>query len=61
MVSAHASSRDVIRHFGGIRYNGKHYKIAVDEPGQPLVRVDVLAKERRQRRESKQAEQGDLI
>lgn len=33
------------RHFGGLTVQGHHYTIAYDEPGQPLVRDDVLAAE----------------
>lgn len=31
----------VARFYGGIRYNGADYVIAMDEEGQPLVREDV--------------------
>lgn len=37
----------IARHFGGITYNGREYRIDYDSPGQPLVRLDVLARERR--------------
>lgn len=33
----------IARFAGGMTYNGHHYTIAYDEPGQPLVRGDILA------------------
>ena len=39
------SQLSVARHYGGCKYQGRDYQIAFDEPGQPLVRIDVLAKE----------------
>ena len=33
------------RHYGGCTYQGARYAIAYNEPGQPLVRDDVLARE----------------
>lgn len=35
----------IARFFGGLTYQGYHYTIAVKEPGQPLVRDDVLQRE----------------
>lgn len=35
----------VARHYGGITYQGQGYTIALNEPGTPLVRNDVLARE----------------
>ena len=35
----------IARLAGGMTFNGHHYTIAYDEPGQPLVRDDVLAAE----------------
>lgn len=37
----------IARHYGGIKYNGKDYRIAYGEEGQPLVRADVLKREKR--------------
>ena len=54
----------IARHFGGIAYNGAHYRIAVNEPGMPLVRADVLAREAREARKAKRADdaaQGELL
>lgn len=66
------SQLSIARFYGGIQFRGHHYVIAEDEEGQPLVRADVLASERkiRKHRESREraAEiekareaQGDLI
>ena len=38
----------IARHYGGCKYNGHDYCIAPNEAGQPLVRVDVLKRERKQ-------------
>lgn len=38
------SQMSIARFSGGITYNGHGYTIAFDEPGQPLVRDDVLKK-----------------
>jgi hypothetical protein len=35
----------IARFYGGLTYQGAAYTIAVNEPGQPLVRDDVLARE----------------
>ena len=35
----------VSRHYGGCTYQGARYSIAYNEPGQPLVRHDVMARE----------------
>lgn len=40
----------IARHYGGLSYNGKHYVIAHNEEGAPLVRSDVLAAEQRAKR-----------
>lgn len=37
------------RFSGGITYNGHSYLVAYDEEGQPLVRRDVIQRERRQK------------
>lgn len=62
------SQLSIARHYGGITYQGHSYQIAYDEPGQPLVRTDVLRRETRERqaqaKAAKQAAkqaQGDLI
>ena len=56
----------IARFYGGITYNGAHYRIAVNEPGMPLVRADVLAREAREERKAKRADervaqQGELL
>ena len=54
----------IARFYGGITYNGAHYRIAVNEPGMPLVRADVLAREAREARKAKRADdaaQGGLF
>lgn len=35
----------VARHYGGCTYQGASYSIAYNEPGQPLVRHDVMVRE----------------
>jgi hypothetical protein len=37
----------IARHYGGCEFNGHKYVIAYDEPDQPLVRWDVLQRERK--------------
>lgn len=37
----------IARHYGGRKYNGHEYVIDVRGEGQPLVRIDVLAREAR--------------
>ena len=37
----------IARFYGGCDYNGASYAIAWNEEGQPLVRTDVLAKEKK--------------
>lgn len=44
----------IARHYGGLSYNGKHYLIAHNEEGTPLVRSDVLAAEQKAKRKSAQ-------
>ena len=39
------------KYSGSIKYQGHQYHIAVDEPGQPLVREDVLKREAREKAE----------
>lgn len=36
----------IARHYGGCRFNGSDYVVAYGEEGQPLVRVDVLKREK---------------
>ena len=40
----------IARFYGGITYPGHHYLIAYDEPGQPLVRSDVIKREAKERK-----------
>lgn len=42
----------IARFYGGLSYNGKHYVIAHNEEGTPLVRSDVLAAEQKVKRKS---------
>ena len=39
------SQLSIARFAGGMTFNGHHYTIAYDEPGQPLVRSDIKAAE----------------
>lgn len=41
----------IARHYGGIKYNGRSYTIAANEPGQPLVRWDVIKREARSKKD----------
>ena len=50
------SQLSVARFYGGINFNGCHYRIAVCEPGQPLVRKDVLEREAKERKAAAKAE-----
>ena len=46
----------IARFYGGCTYNGASYDIAWNEEGQPLVRTDVLAKEKKAaRKKAKEA------
>lgn len=46
----------IARFYGGCDYNGASYAIAFNEEGQPLVRTDVLAKEKKAaRKKAKEA------
>ena len=47
------------RHFGGMTYNGHSYTIAYDEPGQPLVRDDVLAAEAKTAKQDKKRQRDE--
>lgn len=40
----------IARFYGGLTYQGHHYLIAYDEPGQPLVRSDVIKREAKERK-----------
>lgn len=44
------SQLSIARHYGGCKYNGADYVIAYREKGQPLVRGDVLKRERKAKR-----------
>lgn len=41
----------VARYYGGCTYQGHRYIIAFNEPDQPLVRADVLAREAKERKD----------
>lgn len=45
------SQLSIARHYGGITYQGKHYQIDYRTKGEPLVRVDVLSREAKARKE----------
>lgn len=45
----------VARFYGGMTFQGVRYVIAADEPGQPLVRADVLAREAKARKAADKA------
>lgn len=47
------SQMSVARFYGGLEYQNHRYTIAINEPGQPLVRDDVLRREAK----AKEAEQ----
>ena len=62
------SQLSVARFYGGITYQGHEYTIAPNEPGCPLVRADVLAREAKERKaaakKARQAvteQQGELL
>ena len=44
------SQLSIARFYGGCRFNGAEYVIAYSEEGQPLVRSDLLKKEKRKGR-----------
>ena len=46
----------IVRNFGGLSYRGHGYTIAYAEPGQPLVRDDVLHAEAKAARAQAKAE-----
>ena len=45
----------IARYYGGINYNGASYTVAINEPGQPLVRDDVLQREAKAAKEAAKA------
>lgn len=45
----------IARHYGGLSYQGHEYTISYAEEGQPLVRIDVLAREARERKAAHKA------
>lgn len=53
------SQLSIARFYGGIDYNGVRYSISLNEPGQPLVRDDVLAREAKEARASKRKSAAD--
>ena len=50
------SQLSIARFYGGIHFRGASYVIAFNEPGQPLVRKDVLAREAKARKAAARAE-----
>ena len=50
------SQLSIARFYGGIHFRGASYVIAFNEPGQPLVRKDVLAREAKARKAADKAE-----
>lgn len=44
------SQLSIARFYGGITFQGVSYLIAFNEPGQPLVRQDVLTREAKERK-----------
>lgn len=58
----------IASYYGGLTYQGAAYTIAFNEPGQPLVRVDVMAREVKAAKAARSEEtkratqaQGDLM
>ena len=47
------------RHFGGLTVQGHHYTIAYDDPGQPLVRDDVMAAEAKAAKQEKKRQRDE--
>ena len=43
----------IARHYGGLKYMGFYYQIADHEENQPLVRVDVLAREAKEKKDER--------
>lgn len=55
------SQLSIARFYGGIHFRGASYVIALNEPGQPLVRKDVLKREEKTRKAAAKAEKERLI
>lgn len=55
------SQLSIARFYGGIQYQGHHYVIVPTEEGQPLVRADVLASERKVRKHRESRENAEEI
>ena len=53
------SQMSIARYYGGLRYKEHQYFISKDEEGQPLVRGDVLVRERREKREAEKQQRKD--
>ena len=51
------SQLSIARFYGGLHFRGASYVIAFNEPGQPLVRRDVLAREAKERKAEDKAVQ----
>lgn len=51
----------IARFYGCISYQNHTYHIAQDEPGQPLVRRDVLQRQRSQQRVEKDLAQAEQV
>ena len=49
------SQLSIARFYGGIHFRGARYVIAFNEPGQPLVRKDVLEREAKARKAAAKA------
>lgn len=54
------SQLSIARFYGGIHFRGASYVIAFNEPGQPLVRKDVLAREAKARKAEDKAEKTEF-
>ena len=50
------SQLSIARFYGGLHFRGARYVIAFNEPGQPLVRKDVLAREAKERKAADKAD-----
>lgn len=50
------SQLSIARFYGGIHFRGARYVIAFNEPGRPLVRKDVLAREAKERKAANKAD-----
>lgn len=49
------SQLSLARYYGGCQFNGASYRIAYEEEGQPLVRMDVVRREEAERRKREKA------